>query len=365
VISGQDLRAVPQPNSSGAKMYSHILSLGVLVLATSPLCAIAQQSLFDSASGDSTIYLPQTAGVLSYNLGSDQARFDLQHDMAPNGKGDGKSPLLSIGGGIGATIKSGSGNVINKSAPANGGFAEGGVAIRFARQQELAGCVQGSLATNGGHSVQPGQGNPQACHQRNGQFLLTQFHYGRSQFYSLASASTPVPSPTTIVFDQYRGTLAYNRLWTETSLDIRLGLAYVTGTANNLSSLTAETYQPQTITSSSSGQSVLSPSSESVYVGAYKTHIAQQIHADAVFQPAMLDYHFAIDLLFRSDLAGGTGVRYESPGVGVYFFANGKPVVPVCGLAYTYRAGNNQLAITAGWTFGGTTPPPAASATSK
>jgi hypothetical protein len=200
-------------------------------------------------------------------------------------------------------------------------------------------------------SVQPG--DPHHCHARNGQFFVGQFHYGRTQFYNLGSATAPVPSPTQINFNQFQGTAALNMLRTNDWFDLRVGAAYVTGTSNNLADLTQETYQPQVTTTTSTGQSILSGASKSVYVGAYKTHIAQDVNVDFVVQPNATKGQVAFDAMLRSDFGGGSGVRYASPGIGAFFFAAGKPIVPVVGVSYTYRAGNNQVAISAGWSFGG------------
>jgi len=317
-----------------------------LLLAPLTVRATAQQSLFQSASGDSAIYLRNTGGALSYNLASDAARFDMLWD---------RGNQSAFGGGVGGTVKNGGGAIINKSAPATGAFGEGGWMWRFKEENKdkIVTCIHEAQKQKPDGSVQPGQGDIKSCHESNAQLVMFQFHYGRTQFYNLSNSTPPVPAPTKLDFDEFRGTVAANFLRNYGWGDTRYGIAYVTGTSNNLADLTQDTYQAQVTTTTTTGESLLNPSSESVYVGAYKTHIAQEINADVVLQPNKLVNEFALDLMLRSDMGGGPGVRYASPGIGVYFFAKGKPVVPVCGLAYSYRAGNNQLAITAGWTFGG------------
>ncbi|KAA6459566.1 hypothetical protein DYQ86_15700 [Acidobacteria bacterium AB60] len=336
-----------------SKMLFRLFSLALLPAF---MQAFAQQSLFQSASGDNTIFLPTTTGVLSYNLGTDQARFDFNYDFfAPRAA---TSPW-SFGGGGGGTVKKGTGTIVNKSAPANGAFGEVGVALRFSRNNEdqLNECVKASADPNGGESIKPGSPSlirlKTICHAKNGQFLLGQFHYGYSEFYNLVSTKLPLPDPTKVTFSEYRGTIALNLLRTTIPADWRIGTAYVLGSANNLSDLKQQSYQSQVISSTSSGQAVLSSSPKDVYVGAYSTHTGQQINVDVVFQPTLLKHQFAADGLFRSDLGGGPKVRYASPGLGIFFFAKGKPIVPVAGVTYTYRAGNNQLAISTGWSFGG------------
>lgn len=289
--------------------------------------AFSQQSLFQSASGDSTVFLPNTSGVLSYNLGSDQARFDFNYDFFDRKAGT--SPW-SLGGGLGGTVKKGTGTIVNKSAPANGGFGEFGAAWRFSgakdaqeKKERLNACVRASADPNDGESVKPGSASQKRlsalCHAQNGQYLLGQFHYGYSDFNNLMSAALPLANPTKITFGEYKGTVALNMLRTTNVADWRIGVAYVLGSANNISDLKAQSYQSQTISTTATGQNVLSSSSKDVYVGQYKTHTQHDINADVVFQPSFIKHQFAVDALLRSDFGGGTGVRYASPGLGVFF----------------------------------------------
>lgn len=316
--------------------------------------ASGQQGLFQSASGDSSLYLSGQSGVVSYNLGSSAARFDFLRDTGGS---------FAFGGGAGGTVKADAATLINKNSPAPGGFVEGGL-MTLRRSLERGGGSTNNpcsfVNNNDPDITQSGPVRTTAgdCTPNNYlQYVVFQFHYGRSQFYTLPSASEPVPIPTQVNFNQLRGTIAYNGLYKTDPIDLRFGVAYVPGSSNNISDLTQETYQQQVITPGKGGQSILSPSSKTVYVGAYKGYTSQGINADLVFQPSWSHYELGVDVLLRSDLGGGETIRYGSPGIGLYFFKKGSPVVPVGGIAYSYKSGNSQVAISAGWTFGGTTKP--------
>lgn len=332
-------------------LYARLTVIGLLSVAVPP-CAHAQQNVFQSASSDSSIFLSAGAGVASYNLGDSTARFDLLHDSGGS---------IAFGGGAGGTIKASAANVLNKNAPAPGGFVEGGVVLRPPRNNKDAEgkpCwyVENNapdLSKTGPTATTRGK----CSDKRYLQYGIVQFRYGRTQFYTLPAASLPLASPTQVNFNQFRGTLAYNSLLKTQSVDYRFGLAYVPGSANNLTNLTEETYQSQVISSTSTGQSTLTPASNTVYVGSYQTHVAEGVNADFVIQPGgVLHYELGLDILLRSDLGGGAGTRYANPGLGLYFFKAKAPVIPVAGIAYTYQSGTSQIALEVAWTFGGTSP---------
>ena len=305
--------------------------------------AVAQQSLFQSSNTDTAIFLPGGAGVASYNLGSDTARFDFERDTGGN---------YAFGGGIGGTVKAGTGSLINSSSPANGGFAEGGGIIRFPpklpRQCTVVKDDDPDLTVVGARKL------PAACDRTFFRYLVLQFHYGRSEFYNLPSSSALLVTPAKIDFDNLRGTAAFNFLLNRKTATFHLGAAYVPQSANNQSDLKQQTYQTETIITSSGTQTTLSQQPKSVYVGDYKTHLGHMLNGDFVVQPKAFAYQLGFDVMFRSDLGGGPGVRFYSPGLGAYFFKKGSPVVPVAGIAYAYKMGKSDVSIVAGWTFGGT-----------
>jgi hypothetical protein len=328
-------------------------------LAGALVCS-AQQSLFQTSDGDSSIFLSGGVGVASYNFGSSTARFDLARDPGSMGN---RHDLTAWGVGAGGTVKSGSASWLNNNSPAPGGFAEGAWFLKQLKAKNAGdGIEQCANLLNpknaGPASVQSQCGkNGQSPKARGGLVadeLVFQFHYERTQFYLLSSATTPTPPPTKTNFDQFRSTVAYNQTYTAPLIDIRLGLAYTPGTQNNLSQLTQETYQSQSITSTSSGQTILSPPSKTVYVGNYQAFFSHPVNFDAVFQPKALNYYVGFDLLERSELGGGSSNRYVSPGIGMFFFKKGSPIVPVGGVTYSYKQGKSNISIGAGWSFGGT-----------
>ena len=334
------------------------------VLVLSAPAIIAQQSLFQTSTGDSSIFLSGRAGLASYNLGDSTARFDLARDPGNSGH----KAYLAWGAGAGGTVKASAASVLNQNAPAPGGFVEGSLFIKqLAADFAGDGIKQCDTELNPDPKKHRDEGPAEVQRDCGGQtgtktssrilqadFLAVQFRYGRTQFYLLPSATPPVPAPTQTNFDQFTATIAYNSTYTFQPVDIRLGLAYGPGTANNLASLTQETYQSQVTTTSGSGQSILNAPSKSVYVGAYQSFTSHPINFDLVLQPKTFGYLVGVDVLARSELGGGSKNRYLSPGVGLFFFKTKSPVVPVGGIAFSYKQGKSNVALSAGWTFGGT-----------
>jgi hypothetical protein len=361
----------------------------LFVMMATALChetAVAQQSVFESGNGDSSVFLSGKAGLISYNLGDSTARLGLVHDAgAANYFGH-----LAYGFGAGGTVDSNVANVLNKNATAPGGFVETAVEWKslFAKPAGF-GQVQSPKILNPKHDADkngepdpgtdpknkircddPPCGGPAAVSTYDPtqdpahvylpdlglstDGLIFQFHYGRTQFYLLPSAANPVATPTKTNFDQFRGTIAYNQLRHYNSADWTLGIAVVPGSSNNLSSLVQETYQAQTLTGTTGGQTVLSGKSETVYVGKYSQFLSIPINGDVVYQPKFFQYLLGFDAMVRSELGGGSTNRYFSPGFGAYFYKSGSPVVPLGGVTYSYKKGQSEIALVIGWTFGGT-----------
>jgi hypothetical protein len=344
----------------------------IVIFLLKPM-AVGQQSVFESGNGDSSIFLSGKTGLLSYNLGDSTARFGFTHDAgSENPVKVGGVGRMAYGLGAGGTVDSNAAALVNKNSSAPGGFAEGALLFKplFAKSAG-AGIQQSKAPLNGVDKCKDPQ-DPEcsapgpAAVQANNYFpdpglstdgLAVQFHYGRTQFYLLPSATSPVASPSKTNFDQYRGTVAYNQVRHYQICDLRIGVAFAPGTSNNLSNLTQETYQPQVVTITSTGQSLLSGKSETVYIGSFTPFLSLPIDADLVFQPMQFKHLIGFDLFLRSELGGGASNRYGGPGLGIYFFKSGSPVIPLGGVAYSYKNGQSQVAVVIGWTFGGVQSP--------
>ena len=340
------------------------------VLAALPVALPAQQNVFESGNGDGSLFLSGRASVVSYNLGDSTARLGYVHDAGQQNY----FHHLAYGLGAGGTVDNKLAALINKNSPAPGGFAEGALLFKtlFAKPAGQ-GIPQSDTVLNPAPPKCatppcPTAPPPPPAHTYDRDTglstdgLILQFHYARTQFYLLPTAATPIATPAKTNFDQFRATIAYNQLRHYANGDWTIGLAAQPGTANNLSTLTQDTYQTQVVTTTSSTQSILASKSQTVYVGAYSTYLSFPINADLVFQPKLFNFLIGFDALLRSELGGGPTNRFASPGVGAYFFRSGSPVVPVGGVTFCYKQGKSQIAVVVGWTFGGTSTTPIAPA---
>jgi hypothetical protein len=309
------------------------LSAGVCLCAFLPFAATAQQSLYQSTSGDSAIFLNGEAGVLLFNLGASKGTLGYQHQVSGTGWGFGGDLTGAAQGGVVSLIKN--------SIP----------------QTSLGGDIvfnKSSLFYKPPPPPGPGSGTDLPC-TFCGDWLVLDFGYQRAQLYNISSLTPPVPSPQQHNFDGYTGTLAYNQLRKKKSGpmsgDYLLGLSAGISRANDTSSLTTTVQfgSQQPLASASGPPLVVSGTTKSAYVGAYEKYIGVPVNADAIWYPDALKGRFGLDLFERSN--AGQAYRFISPGFGLFIAQDKNPSRPIGGITISYKDHRGQLTLVTGWTF--------------
>jgi len=290
------------------------------VLPTAP----AQQSLFQSGDGQTSLYLRQATAAV--NLGDSKASFGYVHRI--------NTQPMSFGFDGYATANSGLTSLFSSSKPK---APEGGFDGMIARHYVFA------------KMPKPGTSGP----AREDTFLLDA-GYGRSSFYQYATNATPSTSAPKTNFDRFRAIAAYNFF---AGGDKIFGIAAGAERRNNLANLSAASIQTVLVPAAPGGASSV-VKTQAGYYGNYRTYIGAPVYTDFLyFLPPLkkpipgYDYRLGIDLLTRSDVAAVN--RSSAGGIGLFLLKGSDPLCPVGGVTATYDGTTIVLSLTTGITFPG------------
>ena len=294
--------------------YSCLLGL---VLATP--CLLAQQSMFESGDGRTSLYLRQPAAAV--NFGDSKASLAYVHDYS--------KPALIYGASAYATANSGISSLFSSDkAKAPEGGVSGIVGFRLDKKH-----------TDGTGDIS----------MFNNRFLVDG-GYGRSSFYLYPTGATPSAAVSKTNFNRFRAIGVWN-LRTDSWV---FGLASGAERRNNLSELKSVNLDTVVLAAPSGGTSSL-VKSQAGYYGVYKTYVAAPVYQDALWElPPWKDKHFgidgrfAIDFLTRSDVASVN--RSVSGGLGLFIVDKKDPYKVIGGITGTFDGSKFQLSLTTGLT---------------
>ncbi|MDP9053067.1 MAG: hypothetical protein M3N93_02000 [Acidobacteriota bacterium] len=317
------------------------LAIG-LIFASAPL--FAQQSLYQDASGGTSIYLSDQAGIASFNFGNSKVQAGIRKSID-------REDNWRLGAEIFATAQNGIAGIIRNGIPQTG--VGGDVVLTWAPSNQ-----SGKL---------PGPANPgvgtipcRLC----GYWAPIDFSYQRSTLNTLPAATPPL-TVQNHNFDQYALRIGLNALIKTSRSDFLLGLIAGAERRNNTDDLKTVQVSTEILQTLQNSQvTTLSQNPKSAYLGPYVKYIAAPVNFDAIWypftnrlikptsqdpQPNAGKNHFAIDIFERSNV--GQRDRYIAPGLGVFVTRPGQPARPVGGVTVTYKSGKAQLALVTGWTF--------------
>jgi len=296
-------------------------------------CSIAgaQQSLFEGANGDTSVFLEQVGGVALANIGKSNVRLGYLHDITTN--------KWAYGLDVIANITDTTATVLNNNAQAAGAGIHASAIRRglFAKRLDA-----GKLGPNSGTKAE-------CSHGLCSDWLVFQGRYDRTQFNTLQNTTPPLQNSVKRSFNGYSGRLAYNQLRKTAKNDFLLGISIGLGQFNNLDSLTTTQFTTNTITTVGSTQYISSQGAKTTYVGAYQVYTGVPINADAIWYPGVLGGAVAFDLFVRSNVVPTD--RFGSPGIGLFLNKLGQPSRPLGGIAVDYRQGKGQISLVVGWKF--------------
>lgn len=292
----------------------------VLLLASSS-CLFAQQSLFESGDGNTSLYIQHTtAGI---NLGDSKASFGYIHNRS-------KHPAF-FGAGVYATASSGTTTLLasNKAKAPEGGI-DGLVGFRYDPKPD---CPVGTCKFK----------------VKNNRFLLDG-GYGRSSFYLYPTGTVESSKTDKTNFDRFRALAGWNEFYAG---HIVMGLVAGAERRNNIGDLTSANLA-NTLVPAPTGGSVSVIHEQAGFYGNYKVYVAAPIYEDfLMYVPATPKWlgdnnRIGIDLLSRSDIAAVN--RGALGGVGLYLFNGKDPFKTIGGVTATYDGTKFQLSLTAGFT---------------
>lgn len=307
----------------------------ILTVAVGLRTSVAQQSLFQSTSGDTSIFLDgRENGTVLFNFGASKATFGYLHEFSGRSWGFGGDLIGAAQGGVVSLVKNG---VPQESLGGDLSFHKSVIFSNPPKASEVT--KSGSFSCT-------------FCSD----WLTIQAGYQRSQLNTVPSLTTPIPLPQQHGFDAYTAQIAYDQLWKSVhSLlagDYLLGVSLGVSRTNNTTTPTPlPTVQVSSQIVTATGptqQQTVSQSTKTVYVGDYTKYIGAPVNADAIWYPMDLKGHIGFDLFERSNI--GEAFRYVSPGVGI-FVSTKDPARPTGGLTVGYQNHKAQVALVTGWSF--------------
>jgi hypothetical protein len=280
----------------------------------------AQQSLFQSGNGETSIYLRQS--VAAINLGNSTASLGFYHRL--------NEEHPAIGAEAYATANSGVTTLFSSNAPK---APEGG--------------GDGTFSWHYLFFPKPvaGSTGPQ-----KEDWLLLDAGYGRSSFYVYPLNTVPPSNVQKTDFDRFRTIVAYNQALHG---DVIWGIATGAERRNNISDLKSYTLQTTIVPSPTGSQSSI-VNTQAGYYGNYKVYIGVPVYTDILWYlpPTVIVPGFGnrlgLDFLSRSDVAAPN--RASSGGLGIYLFKKDDPLSAIGGVSATYDGSKVTVTLTAGLT---------------
>ena len=307
------------PESPTNEYTTSFLSLSVSLFA--PATVLAQQSLYQSHDGDTSIFLQGTGGVVGANIGKSDIRLSYLHEIMN------RTHLWSWGADLSGALKGTSSQLLNGATPAKSGAFNVSV-----KKRDLL--------------FKP----PDAQHPENSpndDWLIFQVGYQRSQLKLIDTSASPLPAPTSHGFDGYTARVAYNALLKTAHHDFLLGASLGMSRTNNMDDLNSIQVTDSQVSVTDGVERRASKDAVAAFVGAYKKFIGVPINADAIWYPGALSGRIGFDGFVRSQVANAH--RSAEPGIGVFFCKAGQPARPIGGATLSSKDGKAKAALVVGW----------------
>ena len=276
----------------------------------------AQRTGFEAGDGSTSIFL-QNSGAISFNVADTSIRFAYARRV---------SDSLTFWG-LEAV-----------------GKPSDGIADYFQK---------GKPASNAGGSVMFGRhfvdiDNRTGNEVLKDHWVVFQGTYNRSSINNVAAADA---GNRKINFDGYGATVAYNARFAPhgDGTGMLFGISAGVERRNNLEDLTPVTIDIQVASAVTATQTTITKQEKTGYFGPYHQYVAAPLYTDLVFLPLRFKSRIAFDAFTRSDLAHS--MRSFSPGVGVFYTAEGQPTKVIGGVSAAYADGNLRIGLVAGFNF--------------
>lgn len=289
----------------------------LVLAAVLPGTLCAQTSAYQSADGNTSLYLANAKASLIFNVSN--TTFDLGYLH----EGAGKSWLFGFDGTGKPASDFGTLFQKGKTPPAAGGSASFGYHKPFAKD----------LFDQDAHT------------RLRDDWTLLQATYTRSNFETAASSSV---EPVKRTFDGYRVLAVYDALVNAPGASLLLGAAAGVQRENNLSSLTSATISTPLATSVPGISPFTVAQTTTGYFGAYKRSYGAPVYTDAVWIPKALPW-VDFDAFTRSDIAHAN--RYIEGGIGIFLAKPENPTSVLGGVSIGWKNGTPTIGFVTGWSF--------------
>jgi len=289
-----------------------------------PCALCAQTSAYQSADGNTSIYLGNAKGNAIFNVSNTQFDLGYLHE------GTGKTWMY----GFDVTGKPSSDFSTlfekGKTPPAAGGSASFGYHKPFSKDLDT-----------------------QAKDKKNGHadrfkddWALLKVTYTRSAFETAANSTT---EPEKRTFDGYSALAAYNALVDAAGASVILGAAAGVQRENNRSQLKAATISiPLAVSAAGIAPFTVTQQASSGYFGNYRTAFGSPIYTDAIWVPKALHW-IDFDAFTRSDIAHAN--RYFEGGIGIFLAKSDDPTKVLGGVSLAWKNGSPTIGFVTGWSF--------------
>jgi len=296
------------------------IKLAVIMAAMigAPIMLWAQTSAYQSADGNTSIFLDNAKASLIFNVS------DMKFDLGYLHEGSGRSLLY----GFDVTGKPSSNVATQVFQKGNSPAAVGGSA---------------SIGIHAPFSGPILQQNPKGLLRDD--WALLHFTYTRSTF---ETATTSTAEPQKQRFDGYRLLPAYDALINAPGVSLLLGAAAGLERTNNLNQLKAATIITPLVQSATGISPFEVEQQTSGYLGNYGRSIGAPIYTDVILIPKALPW-VDFDVFTRSN--GAHTERYVEGGIGVFLAQPDMPTKVLGGFSLAWKNGTPTLAFVAGWSF--------------
>jgi len=292
-------------------MRNNLLRISGVLCCMIALPAGAQQSGFQSANGQTSIYLG-SGSAATFN--SSDTKFSIGSQFHHSDK-----PLF-LGYEVFAKASTGATTLFSSKIK----VPEGGADFFIGWQKE-------------------------GSRPNSKQWFLFDLGYSRSAFY-VADTAVPIDKAKRY-FDRYRTIAAYNNRPNGWFL---VGIAAGAERRNNLDDLKQISFET-TVVPAASGSVNSVVKTQAGYLGNYREYVAAPIYTDLLFiLPKAISVpgigsRIAIDAFTRSDIAAPN--RYADGGVGIFATKKGSPTKVIGGIAASWNGGKAKVALVASYTF--------------
>jgi hypothetical protein len=298
-----------------------VMLLLMLLIGTSRL-SIAQQSAYQDADGNSSIYFLAGGANLSFNVSSTKFSVGVLHMP------DGQSPTLQW-----------------KERGIYGINFSGKPSTDLANQIFQSGNSPASIGGGGVlglHRLFAPLGKNQNDNTVfTDDWFLVNVGYSKSTFNTVPSNST---SLTAQHFDGFSLMPTYNCSFSLPGLTMIFGASAGVSRVNNaaqLSKVSISTTESQT-------GNVSVVQSKDAYLGTYREGYNVPVHSDFVFVPTKLEW-VSFDAFERSNVLTTGG--YAEGGVGIFIAQPAKPTKVLGGISVAWKDGDRTIGIVGGWSF--------------